>query len=335
MSCILKYFSFLCQLKGHDASNKLLTKDFGLKFGYKNRFLEDSEALHICPCSFGEVENLKNDFAILKDKQDKAAILEKDKDQFQEKCEQTNDRPRPTTNATTQTPATTEESMESQLSTLIKENLQLRKENKEMKDRMTILNRVIEEMLDQQDINRNSSQVLNERHCRHWEHQSRKGRERKYEGRDKEFYSTRNRFQQLADLSDDEFNTQDETISYHHERSRSQNTSNFRKVQTRQERNNKVNLNYRTNAADIDKSTMNAKRILIIGDSELYGIDQSKMPRTHAIKVKAQGGLKIEGLEDLLQQEIQHGPDEVIVHVGVNNLESSTDDEILSSFKIY
>ena len=54
------------------------------------------------------------------------------------------------------------------------------------------------------------------------------------------------------------------------------------------------------------------------------------MSRTHAIKVKAQGGLKIEGP---LQQKIQHGPDEVIFHVGVNNLESSTDDETLSSFK--
>ena len=53
MSCILKYFSFLCQLKGHDASNKLVTKDFDLKFGYKNGFLEDSEALCMCPCSFG------------------------------------------------------------------------------------------------------------------------------------------------------------------------------------------------------------------------------------------------------------------------------------------
>ena len=62
-----------------------------------------------------------------------------------------------------------------------------------------------------------------------------------------------------------------------------------------------------------------------------FFIDQSKMSRTHAIKVKAQGGLKTEGLEDLLQQEIQHSPDEV--HVGANNLESSTDDEILSSFK--
>ena len=53
MSCILKYVSFLCQLKGHDASNKLVTKDFDLKFGYKNGFLEDSAALCMCPCSFG------------------------------------------------------------------------------------------------------------------------------------------------------------------------------------------------------------------------------------------------------------------------------------------
>ena len=53
MSCILKYFSFLYQLKGQDARNKLVTKDFDLKFGYKNGFLENSEALCTRPCSFG------------------------------------------------------------------------------------------------------------------------------------------------------------------------------------------------------------------------------------------------------------------------------------------
>ena len=52
MSCILKYFSILCQLKGHKARNKLVMKDFDLKFGYKKGFLEDSEALCMCPCSF-------------------------------------------------------------------------------------------------------------------------------------------------------------------------------------------------------------------------------------------------------------------------------------------
>ena len=32
-----------------------MTKDFDLKFGYTNGFLEDSEALCMCPCSFGFV----------------------------------------------------------------------------------------------------------------------------------------------------------------------------------------------------------------------------------------------------------------------------------------
>ena len=52
MSRILKYFGFLCQLKGHEESIKLVMKDFDLKFVYKNGFLEDSEALCMCPCSF-------------------------------------------------------------------------------------------------------------------------------------------------------------------------------------------------------------------------------------------------------------------------------------------
>ena len=53
MPCILKYFRVLYQLKeGHKASNKLVMKDFDLKFGYKNEFLTCSEAVCMCPCSF-------------------------------------------------------------------------------------------------------------------------------------------------------------------------------------------------------------------------------------------------------------------------------------------
>ena len=32
-----------------------MTKDFDLKFGYKNGFLEYSEALCMCPCLFGYI----------------------------------------------------------------------------------------------------------------------------------------------------------------------------------------------------------------------------------------------------------------------------------------
>ena len=52
MLCNLKYFSFLRQLKGHNASNKLVMKDFDLKFRNKNGFLAYSEALCMCPRSF-------------------------------------------------------------------------------------------------------------------------------------------------------------------------------------------------------------------------------------------------------------------------------------------
>ena len=53
----------------------------------------------------------------------------------------------------------------------------------------------------------------------------------------------------------------------------------------------------------------------IIGDSQLHAIDSSKMSRTHDVKVRSQGGLKLEQLENLLRQEIKYNPDEVIAHV--------------------
>ena len=46
------FWFFLSQLKGHKASNKLVMKDFDLKFGYKNGFLADTEALCMCLRSF-------------------------------------------------------------------------------------------------------------------------------------------------------------------------------------------------------------------------------------------------------------------------------------------
>ena len=74
------------------------------------------------------------------------------------------------------------------------------------------------------------------------------------------------------------------------------------------------------------------KRILIIGDSQLHAIDSNKMTRTHNIKVRSQGGLKLEQLENLLRQEIKYNPDEVIAHVEVNNIEFESEEDILDKF---
>ena len=56
------------------------------------------------------------------------------------------------------------------------------------------------------------------------------------------------------------------------------------------------------------------------------------MSRTHDVKVRNQGGLKLEQLENLLRQEIKYNPDEVITHVGVNNIEFESEEDIRDKF---
>ena len=58
------------------------------------------------------------------------------------------------------------------------------------------------------------------------------------------------------------------------------------------------------------------------------------MSRTHDVKVCSQGGLKLEQLENLLKKEIKYNPDEVIAHVGVNNIESKARKISLTNLQI-
>ena len=56
------------------------------------------------------------------------------------------------------------------------------------------------------------------------------------------------------------------------------------------------------------------------------------MSRTHGVKVHSQGGLKLEQLENLLKQEIKCNPDQVIVHIGLNNIKFKSEEDILDKF---
>ena len=81
-----------------------------------------------------------------------------------------------------------------------------------------------------------------------------------------------------------------------------------------------------------DMKSGKRKRILIVGDSQLHGIDQTRMSSKNDIKVRSQGGLKVQRLFDILDEEIQHNPEEVIVHVGVNNIENDNVEELIENF---
>ena len=74
------------------------------------------------------------------------------------------------------------------------------------------------------------------------------------------------------------------------------------------------------------------KRILVIADSQSHAIDSSKMSRTHDIKVRSQEGLNLEQLENMLREEIKFNPNEVIAHVGINNIEFENEQDILDKF---
>ena len=56
------------------------------------------------------------------------------------------------------------------------------------------------------------------------------------------------------------------------------------------------------------------------------------MSSKNGIKVRSQGGLKVQRLLDILDEEIQHNPEEVIVHAGINNIENDNVEELIENF---
>ena len=64
----------------------------------------------------------------------------------------------------------------------------------------------------------------------------------------------------------------------------------------------------------------------------MHGIDQTRMSSKNDIKVRLQGGLKFQRLFDILREEIQHKPEEVMVQVGVNKIENDNVEEFIENF---
>ena len=205
----------------------------------------------------------------------------------------------------------------------VKEDIELQKENKELKERICILDRVIEEVLDHQQ-----KRSVEENP---WETRKKATLKRRLPDYQSTFSShTTNRFQYLSDMETDA-DVEPDFIPLNPRRTRntqpqrgSRNQGNYEKSR------HYLNQGKKTSQKQIKGRTR--KRILIIGDSKLHAIDGNKMSRTHDVKARIQGGLKPEQLENLLRQEIKYNPDEVIAHVGVNNIEFESEKDILVKF---
>ena len=62
------------------------------------------------------------------------------------------------------------------------------------------------------------------------------------------------------------------------------------------------------------------KRVIVVGDSMLNGVNEKGLSRNHFVKVHAHGGATSEDLVDHIKPVARRAPNLVIIHVGSNDL---------------
>ena len=67
---------------------------------------------------------------------------------------------------------------------------------------------------------------------------------------------------------------------------------------------------------------------LVIGDSMLGGLREAKLSRNEKIKVRFSSGAKTEDLQDHLIRYLKKKPDNIIIHIGTNNIPYKSEDLI-------
>ena len=75
-------------------------------------------------------------------------------------------------------------------------------------------------------------------------------------------------------------------------------------------------------------------KVIILGDSQLHRIvEESLSSRNMKTLVRSKGGLKVENVCNNFQYILHKEPKEIILHVGINNIEKDEEDEILRKYE--
>ena len=245
------------------------------------------------------IEEVRNEVAILKEANNKIPLESPPKQNHKVNANKTTQ-----TTQTSYKDNTVEdnshnlEEKNTSVSTIVKENFNLKRENKELNDRIKILNRLVEEVLDQQLKAKETP----------WEQVHKKGNTFNQNPMNRN--TIKNTGWTSIDTNRYEVLSEENFLHNDEREPKRTNAGNKQKQETYS----------RDRRQPQDMKSGKRKRILIIvGDSQLHGIDQTRMSSKNDIKVRSQGGLEVQRLFDILDEEIQHKPEEVIFHVGVNN----------------
>ena len=153
---------------------------------------------------------------------------------------------------------------------------------------------------------------------------------RKFDTHSKEL-TTQNRYEIISDESEDENSSCDEdpeVIEYRKDLTQ-------RKQRSRGNNRND-NSNDKTKRPPKPKKTQQEGRnkVIVVGDSQLHNIEEEKLSSTVVkVLVRSKGGLKVEEVTGKFRDLIEEDPNEVIIHVGVNNCERDEVDDIITKYK--
>ena len=207
---------------------------------------------------------------------------------------------------------------------IIEENIALKRENSHLKDRLSIMERVLDQIV--RDHENKRKETYEER----WKQPVKKMKVRKFDRHSKAL-TTQNRYEIISDESEDENSSCDEdpeVIEYRKDLTQ-------RKQRSRGNNRND-NSNDKTKRPPKPKKTQQEGRdkVIVVGDSQLHNIEEEKLSSKDVkVLVRSKGGLTVEEVTGKSKDLIKEDPNEVIIHVGINNCERDEVDDIISKYK--
>ena len=221
---------------------------------------------------------------------------------------------------------------------IIEENLLLKRDNKELKDRLIILERVLDQVLRDQEEKR-SLKLENREEFKWKKVQSRhKASERKQFSLEKS-----NSFDILSDLEETDNSETESTCNgasvFDYKRRRTGPRIRSKKENSQISRQSKQLKSSSLRKAHVKRTEesmfeKDRSKILIIGDSQLHHIEESRLSgKNIKALVRSKGGLKVEQVTNRYGELLNEDFDEIIIHVGVNNTEHESEESVMNKFR--
>ena len=218
---------------------------------------------------------------------------------------------------------------------IVEENIHLKRQNKELKERLDFTERLLDQIDRDQDEKRKLEKTVEA--TANWT-MERKPSKKKNVSVQSNIISTKNRFDFLeseAEESDEGDESQTEFWPNPYEKSRpwKKPIIRFKRKENHTNADSKRGNHNHSHESKV-KDSPNRGKTVIIGDPQLHRIEEKELSNRYVkTLVRSKGGLKIEDVDNKYQSILEEDVQEVIFHVGVNNVQNDNEQTILRKYQ--